>query len=283
MNSIKTTLLMAALFGLFMFIGSQIGGQRGMIWAFLLAAVMNFGAYWFSDKIVLMMHGAQEVDERTAPEFVGLVRELAHQANLPMPRVYVIPDASPNAFATGRDPNHAAVAATQGIFQILSYEELRGVMAHELAHVQHRDILISTIAATMAGAITFLAQMARWGMMFGGLGRDDRRGGLGDLFMLILAPVAAFLIQMAISRSREFKADEGGGHISGNPLALASALGKLQATAPQIPFRRGREITSHMYIVHPFAGGLASLFSTHPRTEERIARLEAMARGGVRY
>jgi len=282
MNSLKTTVLMAALIGLAVFIGS-FWGRQGMILAFVLAAGMTLLTYWFSDKIVLAMHRAQEVDERTAPELVGLVRELTRRANLPMPRVYVIPDPSPNAFATGRDPHHAAVAVTEGILRLLSYDELRGVIGHELAHIRNRDILISTLAATIAGAITLLARMAYWGALFGGLGRDDDEGGgaaslVSGLFMIILAPIAAALIQLAISRSREYKADEEGARITGRPRDLASALRRLHEAIQIRPMRPGSEVMAHLYIEHPFAAGF-SLFSTHPPVEARIARLERQARG----
>lgn len=281
MNSLKTTILMAALIGLAMFIGS-FWGRQGMILAFVLAAGMNFITYWFSDRIVLALHRAQEVDERTAPELVGLVRELTRRANLPMPRVYVTPDPSPNAFATGRDPHHAAVVVTQGILRLLSYDELRGVIGHELAHVRNRDMLIGTIAATIAGAITLLARMAYWGALFGGLGGDDDEGGaaslVGGLFMIILAPIAAVLIQLAISRSREYQADEEGARLTGRPRDLASALRRLHEGIQIRPMPQVNAAMAHLYIAHPFAGGF-SLFSTHPPVEARIARLERQARG----
>jgi heat shock protein HtpX len=243
---------------------------------------MNFVSYWFSDKIVLAMYGAQEVTEAEQPEFYGLVRQLAARAGLPMPRVYIIPSDTPNAFATGRNPEHAAVAATTGILRVLSREELMGVMAHELSHVKHRDILISSIAATVAGAITYLAHMAQWAAMLGG-GRDrDEEGGglLGMLVMAIVAPLAALLIQMAISRSREYDADKGGAEVSGNPLYLAGALRKLEMANRQIPMEEATPATAHMFIVNPLTGGgLMSLFSTHPPIEERIKRLESMVYG----
>jgi heat shock protein HtpX len=249
--------------------------------AFLVAVVMNFGTYWFSDKMVLRMYRAQEVTTADAPELVGIVEDLAGRAGLPMPRVYMIPDDQPNAFATGRDPSHAAVAVTRGIMHTLSRDELRGVLGHELAHVQHRDILIGTVAATMAGAISMIANMAQWGMMFGGNRSDDREGGspLGGIIMMLVAPFAAMLIQMAISRSREYLADEGGAKIAGNPLSLANALRKLEQKAEQIPMQAS-PTTAHMFIVNPLSGGgLMRLFSTHPPMEERIARLEAMVYG----
>ncbi|MBR5998305.1 MAG: zinc metalloprotease HtpX [Deltaproteobacteria bacterium] len=268
--------LMTALTLLLMLCGNLMGGQQGMLVALIFAAIMNFGSYWFSDKMVLKMYRAQEVE---SGELYEVVSELARDNNLPMPKVYMIPQSVPNAFATGRNPQHAAVAATEGILQILSREELKGVMAHELTHVQNRDILIGTVAATLAGAITYLASMAKWAMIFGG-GRssDGERGnGLGMLLMAILAPMAAMLIQMAVSRSREYKADEGGAKLCGNPLYLADALGKLQA-ANRRPMPNVSPATAHMFIVSPLTGSsLASLFSTHPPVEDRIARLEQMA------
>jgi heat shock protein HtpX len=244
-----------------------------------MALGMNFFSYWFSDRIVLRMYGAQEVGEHDHPAFYGLVRRLAIQAGLPMPRVYIIPDDSPNAFATGRNPEHAAVAATEGILRILSPEELEGVMAHELAHVQNRDILVGTIAATFAGAISMIGNMLQWGALFGaGRGDDDEGGGIGGLAMAIVAPLAAMLIQMAVSRSREYLADESGARICGRPLALANALAKLHAASRMLPMQEARPATAHMFIVNPLTGGsLLRLFSTHPPMEERIARLEAMA------
>ncbi len=282
MNTLKTTFLLALLTVLLVLAGGAIGGRGGMTFALIMAGVMNFVSYWFSDKIVLAMYGAQEVTEADHPEFYGVVRQLAVQAGLPMPRVYVIPSDTPNAFATGRNPEHAAVAATSGILRILSREELMGVMAHELSHVKHRDILISSIAATVAGAITYLAHMAQWAAMFGG-GRDrDEEGGglLGLLVMAIVAPLAALLIQMAISRSREYDADKGGAEVSGNPLYLAGALRKLEMANRQIPMESATPATAHMFIVNPLTGGgLMSLFSTHPPVEERIKRLESMVFG----
>jgi heat shock protein HtpX len=283
MNTTRTFLLMALMTVLLVFVGNLLGGQNGMIMAFLFAVVMNFGSYWFSDKMVLRMYRAREVTKADAPELVGMVEDLAVRAGLPMPRVYVIPDDQPNAFATGRNPSHAAVAVTQGILRTLSHDELRGVLGHELTHVQHRDILIGTVAATMAGAISMIANMAQWGMMFGGSRSDDREGGspLGGIMMMLVAPFAAMLIQMAISRSREYLADEGGATISGNPLFLASALRKLEKKVEQIPMQASPS-TAHMFIVNPLSGGgLMKLFSTHPPMEERIARLEAMAHGAA--
>jgi len=282
MNTFKTTMLLALLTVLLVFAGGAIGGQSGMLIALLMAGVMNFVSYWFSDRIVLAMYGAKEVTEAESPEFYGIVRQLAERAGLPMPRVYVIPSDTPNAFATGRNPKHAAVAATSGIMRILSREELMGVMAHELAHVKHRDILISTIAATVAGAITYLAHMAQWAAIFGGgRDRDDEGGGmLGMLVMAIVAPLAALLIQMAISRSREYVADTGGAEISGNPLYLAGALKKLEIANQRLPMEQATPATAHMFIVNPLTGGgLKSLFSTHPPIEERVRRLEAMIYG----
>lgn len=280
-NWLKTTVLMAAIIALFGMIGALIGGKGGMLLALLFGGAMNLFAYWNSDKMVLRMYNAQPVDQYSAPEFYGLVAELAQRAGLPMPQVYVIHEDQPNAFATGRDPEHAAVAATTGIIRMLDARELRGVMAHELAHVQHRDILISTISATMAGAISALANFA---MFFGG--RDENGepvNPLARILVALLAPVAAALIQMAISRAREFEADRGGAIISGDPLALASALRKIEYYAQGLPFAaaEAHPETAQMMIVNPLAGGsgIADLFRTHPRTEERIARLSDMARG----
>jgi heat shock protein HtpX len=282
MNTMKTTILMAVLTVLFVLVGNAIGGQNGMVMAFLFAVVMNFGTYWFSDKMVLRMYGAQELTQTDNPQLFQMVHELTARAGLPMPKLYVIRGDQPNAFATGRNPEHAAVAVTEGITKLLTADELRGVLSHELAHVKHRDILLGTVAATIAGAISMLASMAQWGMMFGG-GRssDDREGGspIGGIVMMIVAPLAAMLIQMAISRSREFLADEGGAQISGNPISLANALKKLDARARQIPMQAS-PTTAHMFIVNPLSGGgVTKLFSTHPPMEERIARLEAMAYG----
>lgn len=282
MNTAKTVTLMVALTVLLVFIGGAFGGQQGMIIAFAIAGVMNLVNYWFSDKIVLKMYGARQVTEAEAPVLYGIVQQLAMKAGLPMPKVYVIPGDAPNAFATGRNPSHAAVAATEGIMRILSRDELMGVMAHELGHVRNRDILIGTIAATIAGAISMLANMAQWGMMFGGR-RDDREGSgnlIVALAMMILAPIAAALIQMAISRSREYMADAAGAELCGNPLYLANALRKLHVGVQRIPMD-ANPATAHMFIVSPLrAGGVMSLFSTHPPMEERIARLEAMVYGG---
>ncbi|GLC94652.1 protease HtpX [Cupriavidus sp. TA19] len=281
-NWVKTFMLMAAITALFIVIGGMIGGRSGMMMALLLALGMNFFSYWFSDKMVLRMYNAQEVDASTAPQFYGMVQELAQRASLPMPRVYLINEDAPNAFATGRNPEHAAVAATTGILRVLSERELRGVMAHELAHVRHRDILTSTIAATMAGAISALANMA---MFFGGRDENGNRSNpIASIAVAILAPLAASLIQMAISRAREFEADRGGAEISGDPQALASALDKIHRYAQGIPFQAAEEhpATAQMMIMNPLSGGaIANLFSTHPATEERIARLMQMAQTGT--
>ena len=281
MNAVKTTFLMALLTVLLVMAGGAIGGRSGMAFALVMATVMNFVSYWFSDKIVLAMYGAQEVTEADYPEFFGLVRQLSAQAAIPMPRVYIIQSETPNAFATGRNPEHAAVAATTGIMRILTRDELLGVMAHELSHVKHRDILISSIAATIAGAIAYLAHMAQWAAIFGGgRDRDEEGGGIfGLIVMAIVLPIAAMLIQMAISRSREYEADRGGATLSGNPLYLSSALKKLQMANQQIPMQ-ANAATAHMFIVNPLTGGgLMALFSTHPPMEERVKRLEEMAYG----
>ena len=277
-NWMKTGVLMAAIVALFGAIGAAVGGQQGMIMALGFALVTNFFAYWFSDKMVLKMYNAQEVDENTAPQFYDMVRDLAQRAELPMPKVYLINEEAPNAFATGRNPEHAAVAATTGLLQILSTRELRGVMAHELAHVKHRDILISTISATMAGAISALANFA---MFFGGRDSEGRPGNpIASIALALLAPIAGALIQMAISRAREFEADRGGAEISGDPQALASALEKIQhyAQGISLPTAERHPETAQMMIMNPLhGGGLKSLFSTHPQTEERIRRLLEMA------
>ncbi len=279
-NWVKTAMLMAAIMALFGIVGGMIGGRSGMMLALIFGGAMNFFSYWFSDKMVLKMYNAQEVDETSAPQFYGMVRELAQRANLPMPRVYLIDEQQPNAFATGRNPEHAAVAATTGILNLLSARELRGVMAHELTHVAHRDILISTISATMAGAISALANFA---MLFGGRSDDGRPANpLASIAVALLAPLAAGLIQMAISRAREYEADRGGAEISGDPNALADALAKIQQYAEgRIPLgpAEAHPETAQMMILNPLSGGgIRSLFSTHPPTEERIARLRAMAR-----
>ena len=279
MNNIKTMLLLVTLTLVLVWAGGALGGRQGMTMALIFAIGMNFFAYWFSDKIVLRMYGAKEVTESEAPELYGIVRRLAQRAEIPMPKVYMISQEQPNAFATGRNPKHAAVAVTTGIMRILSSDELAGVIGHELAHVKHRDILISTVAATIAGAISFLAQMAQWAMIFGGNRGDDDEGGspVAAFVMMIVGPIAAMIIQMAISRSREYVADEGGARIAGNPRYLASALRKLQAAAKQIPMD-ANPATSHLFIVNPLSGGgLLKLFSTHPPIEERISRLESMS------
>ena len=281
MNQVKTYLLMVLLTILLVWVGSVLGGRNGAIFAFVIAAVMNFSVYWFSDRIVLKMYRAQEVTEAEAPGLHRMVRELVQRGRLPMPRVYIIQNDAPNAFATGRNPEHAAVAVTTGIMRLLSEDELKGVVAHELSHIRHRDILIGTIAATIAGAISFIATMARWGALFGGFGGDDNRGGAVNLIAVFvlttLASLAAIIIQLAISRSREYHADEGGAKLSGNPLFLARALAKLDVGARRVPMEVNPS-TAHMLIVNPLKGsGVLRLFSTHPPIEERIRRLEAMA------
>jgi heat shock protein HtpX len=281
MNRLKTTFLLSLLTILMVLMGSAIGGKTGMVFAFIMAAAMNFFSYWFSDKIVLSMYGARQIGEKDHPAFYGMIHRLAVQAGLPMPKVYIIPSESPNAFATGRNPAHAAVAATEGILRILSPEELEGVMAHELAHVNNRDILVSTIAATFAGAISMLGSMLQWGALLGAGRSDDDEGAgglIGSLVMAIIAPIAAMLIQMAVSRSREFLADQSGARMCGKPLALANALRKLHNASQMIPMQEARPATAHMFIVNPLSGrSLVKLFSTHPPMEERIARLEGMA------
>ncbi|MCK8601893.1 zinc metalloprotease HtpX [Desulfoferrobacter suflitae] len=280
-NKFRTTLLLAVLTALIIFIGRLFGGSQGMVIAFVLAVVMNVGSYWFSDKIVLAMYRAQPLDEQRAPEIYRIVRDLAAQADIPMPRVYLIPQDTPNAFATGRNPQHAVVAVTEGLWRLLTPDEIRGVLAHELAHVKNRDILISSIAATLAGVVMILANMARWTAIFGGFrGGDDEEGGggiIGLLVTAILAPIAAMLIQMAISRSREYLADETGARISHHPESLASALEKLARASQRLPMHDARPETAHMFIVNPLSGkSLANLFSTHPPIEERIRRLRSM-------
>ena len=276
-NLLKTAVLMAAITALFMAIGSVLGGQQGMLIALIVALGMNFFSYWFSDKLVLKMYNAQQVDETSAPQFYRMVQELARNAQLPMPKVYLIEEDAPNAFATGRNPEHAAVAATTGILRVLTERELRGVMAHELAHVRHRDILISTISATMAGAISMLANFA---MFFGGRDSEGRSTNpIVALLVMLLAPLAASLIQMAISRAREFEADRGGAEISGDPQALASALQKIHRYAHGTPLETAERHpeTAQMMIMNPLSGGgLRGLFSTHPSTDERVERLLAM-------
>ena len=278
-NQIRTTVLLAAMTALMLLIGRFLGGQQGMIIAFVIAIGMNFFSYWFSDKIVLKMYRAQEVTDGQAPEVYDMVRELARRAQLPMPRVYIIPQEAPNAFATGRNPQHAVVAVTQGLLRLMDREEVMGVLAHEMAHVKNRDILIGSIAATMAGAIMILGSMARFAAIFGGGRSDDDEGGgiVGLIVMAVLAPLAAVIIQMAISRSREYLADATGAGFAGYPEGLARALEKLGQYSKQLPMHAGgaaSRATAHMFIVNPFSGrSLKSLFSTHPPLEERIARL----------
>ena len=282
MNTVKTLGLMVFMTLLLVFVGAALGGRGGMIFAFGLAVVMNFGTYWFSDKIVLKMYGAQPVTEAEAPELYSIVRMLAQKAGMPMPKVYIMPEETPNAFATGRNPEHAVVAVTQGIMRLLSREELTGVIAHELAHIRHRDMLTGTIVATIAGAISMLAQMAQWAMIFGGGRRDDEEGGspVAALVMMIVAPIAAMLVQMAISRTREYEADKGGAQLAGDPHWLANALLKLERGNQVIPMDDAKPATAHMFIVNPLhGGGLMNLFSTHPPIAERVKRLEEMARG----
>lgn len=281
MNGFKTVILMTVMMVLFILVGNLIGGQSGMMVAFLISLVMNFGSYWFSDKIVLKMYHAHEVTREQYPQLYDSVENLAMKAELPMPKVYVMENPTPNAFATGRNPQHSAVAVTTGILSLLKRDELEGVISHELTHVKNKDILVGTIAATLVGTITFIARMAGWAAMFSG-GRNDRDRGnvFSDLALIIIAPIAALLIQMAISRSREYMADEGGAQISGNPLALASALNKLQHGNEVIPMRNAGTSSAHMFIINPLSGkSLMKLFSTHPPIEERIVRLQELAAG----
>jgi heat shock protein HtpX len=285
-NTLKTGLLLAVLTALFLLIGNAVGGQNGMVMAFGLAVLMNFGAYWFSDKIVLRMYGAKEVSEAEAPQLHGVVRRLSLAAGLPMPKVYLIPTDSPNAFATGRNPEHAAVAVTEGILRLLSPDELEGVLAHEMAHVRNRDILVGTVAATLAGAVMMLARFAQFAAIFGGGGRDrDEEGGggiVGMLFMAIVAPIGAMLIQMAVSRSREYLADETGAKFCGKPLSLARALEKISGISREVPMD-ATPATAHMFIVSPLTGkGVLSLFSTHPPVEKRVERLRSLAVAATR-
>ena len=284
-NIFKTFILLAGLTALFMVVGRSLGGQHGMMIALIMAGLMNFFAYWFSDKMALAMSGAQPVSEAEAPELHAIVASLAQRAGIPKPRVYIIPTQTPNAFATGRNPEHAAVAVTKGIMDILNRDELEGVLAHELAHIKNRDILISSIAAVIAGAISYIAQIAQWGLIFGGVGSssddDDGGGLLGALFMMIVAPIAAMLIQMAISRSREYLADATGARICHCPLSLAGALKKLEEWNHRLPMNVN-PATAQMYIVNPLtASNLAKLFSTHPPIEDRVRRLAEMAQRGV--
>ena len=277
MNTIRTGILLGALTGLLMLIGGYFGGQQGIIIAFILAMVMNLGSYWFSDKLVLRMYRAREVSETAAPELYSLIKPLTLRAGLSMPKVYIVPGDTPNAFATGRNEKHAVVAVTEGILQILNREELEGVLSHELTHIKNKDMLIGSIAATLAGAIIMLANMAKWTAIFGSFGGDDEGGGIfGLIMMAILAPIAAMIIQMAISRSREYLADEGGARISGKPYGLASALEKLSRASKAIPMRANPS-TAHMFIVNPLTRkSFVNLFSTHPPIEERVARLRRM-------
>ena len=280
-NLIKTGFLLTVLTCLLVLAGGALGGQQGMVIALVLAFVMNVGSYWFSDKIVLRMYGAQPVDEAQAPGLYRIVRDLAAEGKIPVPPIYIIQDDSPNAFATGRNPTHAAVAVTEGILRILSEDELKGVLAHELSHVRNRDTLIMTIAATLAGAITYMAQMAQWAAIFGGGRRSDDEGGgggglIGMILMAILAPIAALLVQMAISRGREYEADASGARLCHRASGLEHALAKLDVASRQAPLD-ATPATAHLFIVNPLtSGGLATLFSTHPPIEERIARLRAM-------
>jgi len=282
MSIFKTGFLMAILTVLLVFIGGAIGGQSGLIFAFGFAVIINFGSYWFSDKIVLAIYRAKEVNPNEAPELYRTVQDLAQKANLPMPRVYIVPMEAPNAFATGRNPKHAVVAVTEGMLNSLPMDEIRAVLGHELAHVKNRDTLLSTVAATMAGTITMLASMVRWAAIFGGFrGNDDDEGGggiIGIIVLSILAPIAALLLQLAISRSREYIADRDGAKISGTPLSLADALRKMDSIAHQRPLATGNPSVSNMFIVNPFSGrGIMNILSTHPPIRKRIERLEAMA------
>ena len=288
MNNLKLVVLLALLTGLLITAGKAFGGTGGMMLMFVVSMGINFFSYWYSDKIVLKMYDAREVDIHTAPELVGMVANLARRAGMPMPRVYIIDTDAPNAFATGRDPEHAAVAVTSSLMRALTPQELEGVMAHELAHVKNRDTLISTLVASLAGAISMLANMAQWAAIFGaGRGNDEEDGGgglIGSLFMIILAPMAAMLIQMGSSRSREFLADETGAKMAGNPLALASALRKIEHYAMHRTMPQATPATSHMFIVNPFAGSgtwMLSLFSTHPPTDARVQKLQALAGSGA--
>lgn len=281
-STLKTAFLLGVLTLIFVYIGRLIGGTSGMTIALVIAVVMNFVSYWFSDKIVLAMYGAKEVTQEDAPQLYSMVRNVATQDGMPMPRVYIIPTPAPNAFVTGRNPEHAAVAVTEGILRLLEPHELEGVLAHEISHVKNRDILVSTIAAVLAGAIGYLAQIAQWGLIFGGFGGrgsdDEGRGSaIGTLAMAIVAPIIALLIQLAISRSREYKADESGAHLTKRPLDLASALQKISNGSQRIPLDANPG-TVHLFIMNPLRGGIGSLFSTHPPVEERIERLEKLSR-----
>jgi heat shock protein HtpX len=281
MNTVKTVGLMTFMMVLFVAVGGALGGRGGMVMAMVLAAVMNVGMYWFSDKLVLRMYRAQPVTEAEAPELYAIVRTLTQKAGMPMPKVYIMPEETPNAFATGRNPEHAVVAVTQGIVRLLTRDELSGVIGHELAHIKHRDMLTGTIVATIAGAISMLAQMAQWAMIFGGRSDDDDGGSpIVAIVMMIVAPIAAMLVQMAVSRTREYEADKGGAGLCGNPMNLANALLKLERGNQVVPMQDAKPATAHMFIVNPLhGGGLTNLFSTHPPIPERVKRLEEMARG----
>ncbi len=283
-SSIKTTFLLAALSGLILLIGGMLGGRGGLVIAFIFAIGMNFFSYWFSDKMVLRSYGAQPLDQTNAPELYGIVSELAEAARIPMPRLYLIDSDTPNAFATGRNPQHAAVAVTRGIMRICTREELKGVIGHELSHVINRDILVSSVAATLAMVVMFIGSMARWGAIFGGFGgrdEDERGGIIGLIFMAILAPIAASMIQLAISRTREYQADASGARLTHNPLLLANALRKLEAANERMPMPDATPSTAHLFIVNPLsAAGIQRMFSTHPPIEDRIRRLEQMAHSG---
>lgn len=282
MNGFKTVILMTIMMVLFLFVGNLLGGQQGMMMAFIFSLVINFGAYWFSDKIVLTMYRAQQVTREEQPQLYDIVEKLASKAELPMPKVYIMENPTPNAFATGRNPNNGVVAVTTGIMKILNREELEGVIAHELSHIKNRDILVGTIAATLVGTITFIARMAGYAAMFGGSSRDNDKGGnlFYELALLIVAPIAAVLIQMAISRSREYMADESGARISGKPMGLANALSKLSQANKMLPMAHAGTSSAHMFIVNPLSGrSMMKLFSTHPPIEERIERLKEIAAG----
>ncbi|MEW6734826.1 MAG: zinc metalloprotease HtpX [Acidobacteriota bacterium] len=279
MNRLKTVMLLATLTALLLLVGQALAGQSGLVIALVFAGLMNFGTYWLSDKIVLRMYGAQPISETAAPNLYAIVRDLADRQNLPMPKVYIIPEATPNAFATGRNPQHAAIAVTEGLIRLLDKNELAAVIAHELGHVKNRDTLVMTVAATIAGALSMLANTAMWSMMLEGRNShdNDEESPLAGLISIIVAPIAAVLIQMAISRSREFHADETGAELCGNPLALASALNKIEAWSQRIPISTGTPATAHLFIINPFTrSSLAQLFSTHPPTIARIKRLQAL-------
>lgn len=280
MNAVKTTILMAVMMGIFLLVGQLIGGESGMMVAFLISLAMNFGSYWFSDKIVLAMYGAKPVERAEAPELYDIVQNLSARAEIPMPKVYIMENPTPNAFATGRNPANGVVAVTTGIMRILNKDELAGVIAHELAHIKNRDILVGTIAATLVGTITMIARLAGFAAMFGGRSNDDDRSGISDLVLMIVAPIAAVLIQLAISRSREYLADAKGSAIHGNPLALANALNKLHTVNEKLPMHDASPASAHMFIVNPLSGkSLFKLFSTHPPIEERVKRLNEIAEG----